>query len=105
VRDLGLLGWAEGIRKMTSATARRIGCLDRGIVRPGFKADLVVFDPDTLRDTATYENPISYPEGVYYVAVNGVLVVEDEQVTGATPGQALREPYGRKPEHITTPIH
>lgn len=101
VRDLGLLSWAEGIRKMTSATARRIGCLDRGIVRPGFMADLVVFDPDTLRDTATYENPISYPEGVHFVAVNGVLAVEESQPTGATPGRALREPYGRKPERIT----
>jgi N-acyl-D-amino-acid deacylase len=105
VRDLGLLSWAEGIRKMTSATARRIGCLDRGIVRPDFKADLVVFDPDTLRDTATYENPISYPEGVHFVVVNGVLVVDENQTTGATPGRALREPYGRKPERIIEPIH
>lgn len=104
VRDLGLLTWAEGIRKMTSATARRIGCLDRGIVRPGFMADLVVFDPDTLRDTATYENPISYPEGVHFVAVNGVLVVDESQPTGATPGRTLREPYGRQPERITEPI-
>lgn len=102
VRDLGLLSWEEGIRKMTSATARRIGCMDRGIVRPGFKADLVVFDPDTLHDTATYDNPISYPVGVHYVAVNGELVVEDSHPTGATPGVALREPYGRRPERITT---
>ncbi|MCL4302867.1 MAG: D-aminoacylase [Anaerolineae bacterium] len=104
VRDLGLLSWAEGIRKMTSATARRIGCLDRGIVRPGFMADLVVFDPNTLRDTATYENPISYPEGVHFVAVNGVLVIDESQPTGATPGRALREPYGRQPERITGPV-
>jgi N-acyl-D-amino-acid deacylase len=55
----------------------------------------VVFDPDTLRDTATYENPRSYPEGVSFVAVNGTLVVEDGQPTGATPGRALRGP-----EHI-----
>lgn len=101
VRDMGLLSWEEGIRKMTSATARRIGCLERGLVRPGFMADLVVFDPDTLRDTATYENPISYPKGVHFVAVNGVLVVEESQTTGATPGRALREPWGRKPERIT----
>ncbi len=104
VRDMGLLSWEAGIRKMTSATARRIGCLDRGLVRPGFMADLVVFDPDTLRDTATYENPISYPEGVHFVAVNGVLVVENSQTTGATPGRAFREPYGRQPERITEPI-
>ncbi|NJN96043.1 MAG: D-aminoacylase [Anaerolineales bacterium] len=100
VRDMGLLTWEEGIRKMTSATARRIGCMDRGLIRPGFMADLVVFDPDTLRDTATYENPISYPEGVHFVAVNGILVVENSQTTGATPGRAFREPYGRKPERV-----
>ncbi|UCC88838.1 MAG: amidohydrolase family protein, partial [Anaerolineales bacterium] len=101
VRDLGLVSWEDGIRKMTSAPARRIGCLDRGILRPGFKADLVVFDPDALRDTATYENPRSYPEGIPFVAVNGTLVVDQAEPTGATPGQALREPYGRKPERTT----
>jgi N-acyl-D-amino-acid deacylase len=95
VRDMGLLSWEEGVRKMTSAPARRIGCMDRGILRPGFLADLVVFDPEALRDTATYENPRSYPEGVSFVAVNGTLVVEDGQPTGATPGRALRGP-----EHI-----
>ena len=97
VRDMGLLSWEEGIRRMTSAPARRIGCLDRGILRPGFMADLVVFDPHTLRDTATYQDPRSYPEGVPFVVVNGTLVVEEGKPTGATPGQALREPFGRKP--------
>jgi N-acyl-D-amino-acid deacylase len=100
VRDLRLLSWEEGIRKMTSAPARRIGCLDRGIIRPGLLADLVVFDPDTLRDTATYENPRSYPEGVAFVAVNGTPVIEEHEPTGATPGRALREPYGRMPENL-----
>lgn len=101
VRDMGLLSWEEGIRKMTSATARRIGCLDRGVIRPGCKADLVVFDPVTLRDTATYDNPISYPVGVHHVAVNGRLVIDDSEPTGATPGRALREIYGRQPERHT----
>jgi N-acyl-D-amino-acid deacylase len=100
VRDLGLLSWEEGVRKMTSAAARRIGCLDRGIIRPGFVADLVVFDPDTLHDTATYKHPRSYPEGVSFVAVNGTLVIDEGEPTGATPGRALREPYGRKPERF-----
>jgi N-acyl-D-aspartate/D-glutamate deacylase len=100
VRDLGLLSWEQGVRRMTSAPARRIGCMDRGILRPGFMADLVVFDPHTLRDTATYENPRSYPEGVSFVAVNGRLVVDEGEPTGATPGRALREPYGRRPERI-----
>jgi N-acyl-D-amino-acid deacylase len=99
-RDLGLLTWEEAIRKMTSAPARRIGCLDRGILRPGLAADLVVFDPDTVRDTATYESPRRYPEGIHYVAVNGTLVVDDEQITGETPGRALREVYSRVPERM-----
>jgi N-acyl-D-amino-acid deacylase len=101
VRDMGLLTWEEGIRKMTSATARRVGCLDRGIVRPGFMADLVIFDQYALHDTATYEQPISYPEGVHFVAVNGTVVLEEGELTGATPGRALRQPYGRQPERIT----
>ncbi len=104
VRDLGLLTWEEGIRKMTSASARRIGCLDRGIVRPGFMADLVVFDPDSLRDTATYENPRSYPEGIAYVAVNGALVVAEGQPTGNRPGRALRQPFGRGSERMVGPL-
>lgn len=99
-RDLGLLTWEEAIRKMTSAAARRIGCLDRGILRPGFAADIVVFDPDRIRDTATYEAPRQHPEGIPYVLVNGVLVVDNSQVTGETPGRALREIYGRTPERI-----
>jgi len=101
---MGLLTWEEGIRRMTSASARRIGMLDRGMVWPGFMADLVVFDPDTLRDTATYENPRSYPEGVHFVVANGTLVIDTGQPTGAKPGRALREPYGRRPERITGPV-
>lgn len=98
VRDLGLLTWEEGIRHMTSAATKRLGFLDRGLVRPGMMADLVVFDPDTLQDTATYENPRSYPIGVSHVINNGTLVVENAQATGATPGRALRSPFGRVPE-------
>ena len=100
-RDLGLLTWEEAIRKMTSASARRLGCLDRGILRPGFAADIVVFDPDTIQDTATYEDPRRHPEGIDYVAVNGELVVDNGQVTGKTPGRALREIYGRQPERFS----
>jgi N-acyl-D-amino-acid deacylase len=100
-RDLGLLTWEEAVRKMTSAPARRIGALDRGILRPGFAADIVVFDPDELQDRATYEQPRRYPQGIHYVAVNGTLVVDDGTVTGATPGRALRSIYRRRPERIT----
>ncbi len=98
VRDLGLLSWEEGIRKITSAPARRIGSLDRGIIRPGFKADIVVFDPDTLRATSTYEVPRSNAEGLSEVIVNGVRALADGQPTGATPGRALRDPFGRRHE-------
>jgi len=100
VRDMGLLSWEEGVRRMTSAPARRVGCMDRGLVRPGFKADMLVFDDQTLRDLATYENPRRYPQGVPFVAVNGTLVIEEGEPTGATPGRVLREPYGRKPERV-----
>ncbi len=102
VRDLELLTWEEGIRHMTSAATQRLGFLERGLVRPGMMADIVVFDPETLQDTATYENPRSYPIGVSHVINNGTLVVENSQTTGATPGRALREPFGRKAERITT---
>ena len=94
--------WEEGVRKMTSAAARRIGMLDRGLLRPGMAADLVVFDPAILRDTATYEQPRSYPEGVTCVVVNGTPVVEAGASTGATPGRALRAPYGRRPVRVET---
>ena len=104
VRDLGLLTWEEGVRHMTSAPAQRLGFLDRGMLRPGYMADLVVFDPTTLQDTATYEQPRNYPIGVSHVAVNGRLVVEASQLTGATPGRALRSPFGRTPERIAGPV-
>jgi N-acyl-D-amino-acid deacylase len=99
-RELGLLTWEEAVRKMTSAPARRIGALDRGILRPGFAADIVVFDPDKIQDTATYEQPRQHPEGIHYVVVNGKLVVDNGSVTGETPGRALRHIYGRTPERI-----
>lgn len=101
VRDLGLMTWEEGIRKITSAPARRIGSLDRGLVRPGFKADLVVFDPDELRDQSTYEDPRSNAVGVSDVIVNGVPALAEGQPTGNTPGRALRAPYGRRHERFS----
>lgn len=100
VRDLGLLTWEEGIRHMTSAATQRLGFFDRGIVRPGMYADLVVFDPDSIQDTATYENPRQHPRGIAHVINNGIRVIENAQHTGATPGRALREPFGRKAERV-----
>jgi dihydroorotase/N-acyl-D-amino-acid deacylase len=92
VREQRLLSLEEAIRKMTSLPAQRMRLWDRGIVRPGAFADLVVFDPTTIRDRATFENPRQYAEGVRYVAVNGQLVVDGGHLTAARPGRALRGP-------------
>jgi N-acyl-D-amino-acid deacylase len=90
VRELGLLTWEQAIRKFTSLPAQRLGFPDRGLLRPGMAGDVVCFDPETVRDTATYEEPKQLPEGIPYVAVNGVLVVDDGRHTGNLPGRALR---------------
>ncbi len=99
VRDQPVLTLQEAIRKMTSFPAQRLGLADRGILKPGAKADIVVFDLERIRDRATnlyphtypFENyPHQYPEGIDYVFVNGVLVVDGEQHTGSLPGQVLR---------------
>jgi len=93
VRDEALLSLEEAIRKMTSAPAARLGLRDRGVIRDGTVADLVVFDPATVRSTATYDQPRSYPVGIEQVVVAGTLVVADGVHTGATPGRGLR--HGR----------
>ncbi len=80
----------EAIRKMTSFPAQRIGIPDRGILRDGFKADIVVFNPDTVKTHATREDPHHYPVGIEYVMVNGQVVIERGENTGALPGRALR---------------
>jgi N-acyl-D-aspartate/D-glutamate deacylase len=90
VRDLSVLTLEEAVRKMTSLPARILDLPDRGQLREGFAADVVVFDPARVRDTATYEKPKSYAEGVPYVLVNGVVVIDRGQHTGAKPGRPLR---------------
>ena len=80
----------EAIRKMTSFPAQRLGLPDRGILRDGFKADIVVFNPDTVRTDATKEDPHHYPVGIDYVIVNGKVVIENGENTGALPGRGLR---------------
>ncbi len=89
-RDERLFDLPTAIRKMTSDPCRRLGIADRGRLRPGCKADVVLFDPDRVNDTATYEEPIRYPAGIEMVLVNGVAAVEGGQHTGARPGQILR---------------
>ena len=92
VRDEHLMRLEEAVRKMTSATAARLSIRDRGLLRPGMFADIVIFDPETVADRSTYEQPHQLPAGIRYVLVNGVLVMRDNQLTGAKPGRALRGP-------------
>jgi len=92
VRDEKLLRLEEAIRKMTSLPASRVGFRDRGILRPGMMADVVVFDPATVRDVATFEDPSHYSVGMKYVFVNGQAVVAEGQITSNRPGRALRGP-------------
>ena len=80
----------EAIRKMTSFPAQRLGLPDRGLLRDGFKADIVVFNPDTVKALATKEDPKQYPVGIDYVIVNGQVVIDRGENTGALPGKALR---------------
>jgi N-acyl-D-amino-acid deacylase len=90
VRDERLLSLEEAVRKMTGAPAARLGLAERGLLREGFWADLVVFDPDRVRSNATYDMPRQFPDGIEYVAVNGQLVVDGAVHSGALPGRALR---------------
>jgi dihydroorotase/N-acyl-D-amino-acid deacylase len=96
VRETGVLSLEEAVRKMTSFPAGRLGIADRGLLRPGLKADLVVFDPGVLRDVATIDTPLQYAVGMVHVFVNGVSVVDGGQVTGRTPGTALRSAGARQ---------
>lgn len=89
VRDQSILTLGEAIAKMTSRPARRLGLVDRGAVAPGLAADLVVLDPDTVADTATFERPRSAPIGIRFTIVAGQIVARDGEVTGARPGKVL----------------
>ena len=90
VREEKILSLPEAIRKMTSMPARKLKLWDRGILRPGMKADIVIFNYYTIRDTATYANPHSYPKGIEYVIINGNIVVEEGKHTGRKPGKLLK---------------
>jgi N-acyl-D-amino-acid deacylase len=92
VRQEGVLTLEEAVRKMTSQAAIRVGLTDRGLVRPGLMADLVVFDPATVADRATFEQPNRYSVGIRHVLVNGRAVVADGAITSERPGRALRGP-------------
>jgi N-acyl-D-amino-acid deacylase len=89
VRDRGLLSLPEAIRKMTSLPATKLGLRDRGRLQPGAVADIVVFDPATIADTATFAEPHRYPRGIPWVLVNGEPVIAGGQHTGSRPGRVL----------------
>jgi N-acyl-D-aspartate/D-glutamate deacylase len=90
VRDEKVLSLPEAVRKMTSLPAKILGLTDRGQIRQGFAADLAIFDPARVGETNSFEKPKSYATGVPYVLVNGVVVIDKGQHTGAKPGRAIR---------------
>ena len=92
VREQGVLPLEEAVRKMSSAVATRLSIADRGVLKEGFYADIVIFDPETIIDHATFEDPHQVSEGVRDVFVNGVAVVKDGEHTGAKPGMIVRGP-------------
>ena len=92
VRDEKVLRLEEAVRKMTSQPAARVHLQDRGILRPGMAADVTLFDPATIRDVATFEDPMHYAVGVRFVIVNGRAVAWDGRITDERPGRALEGP-------------
>lgn len=96
VREDSVLSLEDAIRRMTSTAARRLGLFDRGLVAPGMAADLVVFDPERLRDAADFgADAMRYAEGVDYLLVNGRLVIDDGTLVPITPGRVLRRGQAR----------
>jgi N-acyl-D-aspartate/D-glutamate deacylase len=92
VREERVLTLEDAVRRFTSRPATRLGLLDRGLLRPGFVADITVFDPATIRDNSTFEDPNHYSTGVRHVFVNGRHVLSDGRMTGERPGRVLRGP-------------
>jgi len=89
-RELGLFGLEEAVRRMTSLPARWFGFRDRGVIRPGAFAYLVIFDAATVKDRATFTEPAQPAAGIDLVMVNGVVVWRDGRATGKRPGRPLR---------------
>jgi N-acyl-D-aspartate/D-glutamate deacylase len=90
VREERWLKLEEAIRKMTSLPAQKLRLKDRGLIKEGMEADVVIFDRKKIKDRATYKSPSLYPEGIEYVLVNGQIVVEKGEHSGAFPGRVLR---------------
>jgi len=94
-REEKVLTLEDAVRKMTSMPAAVLGLKDRGLLREGYWADIVVFDPDAVADMATYENPKQYPKGIDYVLVNGAIVIDKGHHTGVRPGRVVYGPGKR----------
>lgn len=90
VRDTGVMTLENAVRKMTGTPSACLGLRHRGLLRDGFKADITIFDPSTVATTATYEEPHSFPIDIDWFIVDGQVVVDAGQHTGATPGRTLR---------------
>ncbi len=93
VNDMGILSLQEAVRKMTGAPAQKLGLKDRGLLREGYKADITIFDPMTVKDVATFTEPQRYPVGIPYVIVNGRVVIDKGEHLGALPGKVLKKEY------------
>jgi len=96
VREQQLMPLEFAVRKMTSLAAQRVGLSERGLIRPGMFADITVFNPQTVADRATFENPHQPSVGIEYVIVNGQVVLRKSQITSARPGRGLRGPGYRR---------
>ena len=92
VREEKVLTLEDAIRKFSALPAQRLRLTDRGVLKAGMWADVVIFDPATVRDLATFDNPNQLSEGMDYVLVNGVAVIEQGKMTGALSGKVLRGP-------------
>jgi N-acyl-D-amino-acid deacylase len=90
VREEGVISLEEAVRRMTSLAAQKFGIRDRGLLREGLAADLLIFDENEVRDLSTFSQPHAYSKGFKYVVVNGQVVVEDEKHLGTRSGKALR---------------
>lgn len=90
-RDEGILSMESAVKKMTSLSAARLGLLTKGLLRVGMDADITIFNPETVRDLADFDDPFQYPLGIDYVIVNGVLVIDNRQHTEKKPGAVLRK--------------
>ncbi len=90
VREKQIISLKEAVRKMTSLPAEILKLADRGQINPGYAADIVIFDPETIQDRATFTDPLRYAEGIDYMLVNGKFVIENGHMTGARPGIVIR---------------